>query len=244
VRSIHSLGRAVLEAASRGRLYGHETDNYLETNPKDTGEVATDFDHLIRNIRRCAVCAPFLPLGPRPVVRGRPSARLLIISQAPGRLAHETGLSFNDPSGDRLRGWLGLDRESFYDETRVAIMPIGFCYPGRDARGGDRPPRPECAPLWHARLRAFFPAIELTLLVGSYAIGYYLAGSRRPSMTETIARWRNFPPEYFVLPHPSWRTTRWLRDHPWFENEALPELRRHVAEALSRPPRSVPCPRR
>ena len=115
-------------------------------------------NRLLAEIRSCAICAPFLPLGPRPIVRGLSSARLLIISQAPGRRVHETGLSFNDPSGDRLRAWLALDREGFYDEARVAIMPIGFCYPGRDAKGGDLPPRPECAPLWHARLRAAFPA--------------------------------------------------------------------------------------
>jgi uracil-DNA glycosylase len=199
---------------------------------------------LLLEIRSCTVCAPFLPLGPRPVVRGRASARLLIISQAPGRLVHETRLSFNDPSGDRLRGWLALDREAFYDEARVAIMPIGFCYPGRDTKGGDLPPRPECAPLWQARLRAAFPAIELTLLVGSYAIGYYLPASRSGSMTETILRWRDFLPEYFVLPHPSWRTTRWLRDHPWFENETVPELRSRVAKALNPSPRSAPYPRR
>jgi 4-carboxymuconolactone decarboxylase len=121
-----------------------------------------EFDRLLTEIRACAVCAPYLPLGPRPVVRGRPSARLLIISQAPGTRVHETGLSFNDRSGERLRLWLGLDRERFYDESRVAIMPVGFCYPGRDAKGGDLPPRAECAPLWHARLRASLTEIELT----------------------------------------------------------------------------------
>ena len=184
-----------------------------------------DFRRLLAEIRACTICAPYLPLGPRPIVRGRPSARLLIISQAPGRRVHDTGLSFNDRSGDRLRAWLGLDRETFYDEARVAILGMAFCYPGRNGKGGDLPPRPECAPRWHAPLRAFFPAIELTLLVGSYAIGYYLPGSRTRSMTETLARWRDFLPEVFVLPHPSWRTTRWLRDNPWFENEALPELR-------------------
>ena len=195
--------------------------------------MATDFDHLLKNIRECAVCARHLPLGPRPVVRGLPSARLLIISQAPGRRVHETGLSFNDPSGDRLRAWLALDREHFYDETRVAIMPIGFCYPGRDVKGGDLQPRPECAPLWHGQLRALFPAIELTLLVGSYAINYYLPGPRTRSMTEAITLWRDFLPEFFVLPHPSWRSTLWLRDNPWFENEVLPELRSRVARLLS-----------
>jgi uracil-DNA glycosylase len=202
------------------------------------------FSHLVAEIRACTVCAPHLPLGPRPIVRGRPSARLLIISQAPGTRVHETGLSFNDRSGDRLRQWLAVDREVFYDESRVAIMPIGFCYPGRDAKGGDLPPRPECAPLWHARLRAHFPAIELTLLVGLYAIGYCLPRPRPRSMTETIARWRDFLPEVFVLPHPSWRTTRWLRDNPWFENDAVPELRTRVARTLTPTPRSVPYPRR
>ncbi len=207
------------------------------------------FDRLIAEIRACAICVPHLPLGPRPVLRGRPSARLLIISQAPGTRVHETGLSFNDRSGDRLRAWLALDRETFYDETRVAIMPMGFCYPGRDGKGGDLPPRRECAPLWHQRLRALLPAVELTLLVGSYAIDYYLPGSRTRSMTEAIAAWRNVIPEVFVLPHPSWRTTRWLRDNPWFENEALPELRPRVAQAIrpvaiSQTPRSAPCPRR
>ena len=202
------------------------------------------FDRLVAEIRACTICAPHLPFGPRPIVRGRPSARLLIISQAPGKRVHETGLSFNDRSGDRLRTWLALDRETFYDEARVAILGMAFCYPGRDAKGGDHPPRPECAPRWHTRLRALFPAIELTLLVGSYAIGYYLPGFRTRSMTEAIARWRDFLPEFFVLPHPSWRTTWWLRDNPWFENEALPELRVRVARAVSPTPRSAPCPRR
>src|SRR5262245_10050072 len=127
-------------------------------------------DGLLREIRACTLCAPHLPLGPRPVVRGRPSATLLIPSQAPGTRVHETGLSFNDRSGDRLREWLGLDRAAFYDESRVAIMPMGFCYPGRLANGGDAPPRPECAPRWHSPLRALLPRIRLTLLVGSYAI--------------------------------------------------------------------------
>jgi len=202
------------------------------------------YDRLLAEIRACTVCAPHLPLGPRPVVRGRPSARLLIISQAPGTRVHETGLSFNDRSGDRLRAWLALDRDTFYDETRVAIMPVGFCYPGRARNGGDLPPRRECAPLWHARLRALLPEIELTLLVGSYAINCYLPGSAARSMTAMIARWREFLPGFFVLPHPSWRTTRWLRDNPWFENETVPELRARVARAISPLPRSAPCPRR
>jgi uracil-DNA glycosylase len=200
------------------------------------------FRRLVAEISACTICTPYLPLGPRPIVRGRPSARLLIISQAPGRRVHDTRLSFNDRSGDRLRAWLG--RETFYDEARVAILGMAFCYPGRDGKGGDLPPRPECAPRWHARLRACFSAIELTLLVGSYAIDYYLPWTRPRSMTETIGRWRDFLPELFLLPHPSWRTTGWLRDNPWFENEALPELRARVAHAVSPPSQCAPCPRR
>jgi uracil-DNA glycosylase len=202
------------------------------------------FSRLLAEVRACTICAPHLPLGPRPIVRGWPSARLLIISQAPGRRVHETRLSFNDRSGDRLRAWLAVSRETFYDEAQVAILGMAFCYPGSDGKGGDLPPRPECAPRWHARLRAFFPAIELTLLVGSYAIDYYLPGTRRRSMTEVIGRWRDFLPGLLPLPHPSWRTTRWLRDNPWFENEAFPELRARVADALTHPTRCAPCPRR
>jgi len=200
------------------------------------------FSRLVAEVRACRICAPHLPLGPRPIVRGRPSARLLIISQAPGKRVHDTGLSFNDRSGDRLRAWLALDREAFYDEDRVAILGMAFCYPGSDAEGGDLPPRPECAPRWHERLRAHFSVIELTLLVGSYAIDYYLPGPRARSMTEVILRWRDFLPELFVLPHPSWRTTRWLRDNPWFENEALPELRARMAQVLSATPQVEPVP--
>lgn len=185
-------------------------------------------------IRACTVCAASLPLGPRPVVRGRVTARLLIISQAPGTRVHETGLSFNDRSGDRLRLWLGIDRETFYDEARVAIMPVGFCYPGRDKAGGDLPPRPECAPLWQDRLIRHFTAVELCLLVGSYAIQYHLAKRARPTMTETVAAWRDYLPRFLPLPHPSWRTTAWERRNPWFGEILLPELRRRVG-ALTAP---------
>jgi uracil-DNA glycosylase len=187
-----------------------------------------DRDRLFAEIRGCTRCATELPLGPRPVLRGLPSARLLIISQAPGTRVHETGLSFNDRSGDRLRQWLGIDREAFYDEDRVAILPMGFCYPGRHPQGGDLPPRPECAPLWHTRALAAWPRVALTLLVGSYAIDYYLAGREKPTMTETVRAWRDYLPDYLPLPHPSWRTTAWEKRHPWFAAEVLPELRRRV----------------
>jgi len=188
-------------------------------------------DELFAEIRSCTVCAEKLPLGPRPVLRGRPSARLFIISQAPGTRVHETGLSFNDRSGDRLRQWLGIEREDFYDEARIAIMPMGFCYPGR-GKSGDLPPRLECIPLWHERVLAVLPRIELTLLVGSYAIDHYLGARRKRSMGETVAAWREYLPHYLPLPHPSWRTMMFERRNPWFEAQLLPELRRRVRALL------------
>jgi uracil-DNA glycosylase len=183
---------------------------------------------LLREIRACRVCAEHLPLGPRPVLRARASARLLIIGQAPGTKVHESGIPWNDRSGDRLRDWLQLDRDVFYDESRIAIVPMGFCYPGVDGNGGDRPPRKECAPLWHARVMQRLPNIELTLLVGSYAQGYYLKERRAAMVSETVCRWRSYLPQLFALPHPSWRNTGWLKRNPWFETELLPELRDRV----------------
>ena len=189
-------------------------------------------DRLLAEVRACAVCARFLPLGPRPVVRGALSARLLVISQAPGTRVHKTGLSFNDRSGDRLRDWLGIDRDTFYDERRVALLPMGLCYPGRNRQGGDLPPRPECMPLWHGRILAAWPTIELTLLVGSYAIDHYLAGRKKSTMTETVREWRDYLPAYLPLPHPSWRTTGWEKRNPWFAEDVLPPLRRRVKALL------------
>jgi uracil-DNA glycosylase len=156
------------------------------------------------------------------------SARLLIVGEAPGTRVHETGIPWNDRSGDRLRQWLALEREAFYDETRIAIMPMGFCYPGIDENGGDRPPRPECAPAWHGRLRALLPRIELTLLVGQYAQAYYLGKRRKEGMTETVRAWRDYGPAFLPLPHPSWRNTAWLRKNPWFDRELVPDLRKRI----------------
>lgn len=153
----------------------------------------------------------------------------MICSQAPGTKVHETGLPFNDASGNRLRDWLGMPREVFYDEARVAIIPMGFCYPGRLPRGGDRPPRPECAPHWRARLMPYMRSIQLTLLVGGYAQAWHLGARVAPTLTETVAGWRNYLPAHLPLPHPSWRNTGWLRRNPWFEAELLPHLRREVA---------------
>lgn len=184
---------------------------------------------LAAEVRGCRVCAADLPLGPRPVFRVSTTARLLIASQAPGTAVHETGLSFNDPSGDRLRAWLQIDRDTFYDEARVAIVPMGFCYPGRLPNGGDAPPRPECAPLWRDKLLALMPDIRLTLLVGSYALTHVFG---RRAMTDLVRDYRSYLPHYFPLPHPSWRTTGWERRNPWFGTELLPRLRHEVAAAL------------
>jgi uracil-DNA glycosylase len=213
--------------------------------PASAAEDSDELERLLAAIRSCRVCAADLPLGPRPMVRASATARLLIVSQAPSIRVHQSGLSFNDRSGDRLRDWLGLDRATFYDASRVAIMPMGFCYPGSNGKSGDLPPRPECAPLWHAPLRALLPAIGLTLLVGRHAIAHYLPELRAASMTRAVERWRDFLPAFFVLPHPSWHTTHWLRGHPWFANEVLPELRARVAAMINSPmPRCAPCPRR
>ncbi len=190
-------------------------------------------ERLLEEVRACRHCAGDLPLAPRPVLRAQATARLLIVGQAPGTRVHETGVPWNDASGERLRAWLALDREQFYDDRNIAIVPMGFCYPGTQANGGDAPPRKECAPLWHPRLRAALGQIELTLLVGSYAQAYYLSGRRQSSLTETVRSWRDYLPDYFPLPHPSWRNTHWLHRNPWFEEAVLPELRARVHALLA-----------
>ncbi len=184
--------------------------------------------------RACRHCAAILPLGPRPVFRVSTTATVLVAGQAPGTKVHETGIPWNDPSGDRLRRWLDMDKDTFYDESRIAILPMGFCYPGRLPNGGDAPPRPECAPLWRERLLGLMPSVKLTLLVGSYAQTYTLG---RGAMTDRVRDFRAFLPHRFPLPHPSWRTTMWERRNPWFEAEALPALREAVTAFLPRSPR-------
>ena len=189
----------------------------------------TRLERLAAEARACRVCEAFLPLGPRPVLRPSRKARLLVVGQAPGRLVHETGLSWNDRSGDRLRGWMGVARETFYDQGRVALLGIGFCYPGVDAHGGDLPPRPECAPKWHQQFLDLMPQVELILLVGIYAHVFHLGKTRGRSVGETVAGWQRYLPRYLPLPHPSWRNTGWLKRNPWFETELVPELRTRVA---------------
>ena len=178
----------------------------------------------------CRRCEAFLPLGARPVFRVSTTARVLISSQAPGTKVHMTGLPFNDASGDRLREWLQMDRDLFYDESRIAIVPMGLCYPGRLPNGGDAPPRPECAPLWLDRFTRLMPQVRLTLLVGSYALRHRLG---KGAMTERVRRFRELGPAIIPLPHPSWRTTGWERRNPWFGEELVPRLRQAVTEALA-----------
>jgi len=191
---------------------------------------------LCGEIARCRICID-RPSGrplahdPRPVLRASATARLCIASQAPGTRVHASGIPFTDPSGDRLRDWLGLCSQEFYDTSRVAIVPMGFCFPGLNARGADLPPRGECAPAWRARLFDAMPQLELILLIGTYAQAWHLASGRPAGMTETVRRWQSFlqaKPALLPLPHPSWRNNHWLKRNPWFEAEVLPELRKRV----------------
>jgi uracil-DNA glycosylase len=182
---------------------------------------------LLAAVRDCRFCEEKLPLGPRPVVRAGESVRILVVGQAPGIRVHTTGIPWDDPSGVRLRGWMGLDTDRFYDASRIAIIPMGYCYPGR-GDGGDLPPRPECAALWLDHLLAKLPKVELTLLIGLHAQRHFLGSRRKRSLTETTRAWREFVPEYLPLPHPSARNTPWFKRNPWFEHEVLPVLRARI----------------
>ncbi|MFK3648198.1 uracil-DNA glycosylase family protein [Lysobacter enzymogenes] len=185
---------------------------------------------LLREVRACTLCAAHLPHGVRPVLQASATARLLIAGQAPGRKVHESGIPFDDASGERLRAWLGLDRAAFYDAARVAIVPMGFCYPGK-GKSGDLPPRPECAPAWLPKLLPQLHGVRLTLAVGQYAQAWHLPGAA--SLTEAVLDWRAHWPHLLALPHPSPRNNLWLKRNPWFERELVPALRERVAQALA-----------
>jgi uracil-DNA glycosylase len=187
---------------------------------------------LLAEIRACQVCTQHLPHGVNPILRAHANARLMLVGQAPGRRVHESGIPWNDPSGDTLRDWLQMTREQFYDEQQIAIIPAGFCYPGT-GKNGDLPPRPECAPLWHPPLLAALPKIKLTLLIGSYAQSYYLQERARHTLTETVANYAEYLPSFLPLPHPSPRNRLWLKRNPWFADEVLPILRAQVKICLS-----------
>ena len=188
---------------------------------------------LLREVQACRICEASLPLGARPVIRFASSARLLIVGQAPGRRVHQSGVPWDDASGARLREWMRIEDADFYDEARIAILPMGFCYPGARSRGGDKPPRPECARTWHERLLERLPDLQLTLLVGRYAQRHYLKSAERQTMTETVEAFSEYGPAFFPLPHPSWRSALWMRKHPWFEQKVIPELRKAVRTVLS-----------
>lgn len=186
---------------------------------------------LLAGIRACRICENHLE--PRPVLRASATARICIAGQAPGIRVHNTGIPFNDPSGDRLREWMGVDRDTFYDERRIAIVPMGFCFPGYDAKGADRPPRKECAAHWRARLFAELPRFPLTLVIGTYAQAWHLGQNARETAGETVKAWRDYAPCVIPLPYPSWRNNAWLKKNPWFSEDLLPYLRRRVRRLLS-----------
>ncbi|MBG9995617.1 uracil-DNA glycosylase family protein [Pseudoalteromonas sp. NZS127_1] len=188
---------------------------------------------LIDQVSKCVICDPHLPLGARPVIQFNPNARILIAGQAPGIKVHETGVPFNDASGNRLREWLGLTRDEFYDANNIAILPMGFCYPGR-GKSGDLPPRKECAPAWREQLLAALPNIELTIVLGKYAQAYHLPETKKMPLTELVKSWREYWPNYLVLPHPSPRNNIWLKKNPWFEQDVLPELGKRIATILNK----------
>ena len=190
-------------------------------------------ESLLVAVRSCRACEAHLPLGPRPVLGAAATARILVVGQAPGLRVHTTGIPWDDRSGERLRGWMGVDKDVFYSESSIAIIPMGYCYPGR-GRGGDMPPRHECAQLWLDQLLAKLPQIELTLLIGQYAQRHYLANRRKTSLAETTKAWREYAPRYFPLPHPSPRNTPWLQRNAWFERQLVPELRTRIGALLSR----------
>lgn len=196
-----------------------------------TQAIYPDMDALLTAVRACRACEQLLPLGPRPVLRANAAARILIVGQAPGSKVHASGIPWDDASGDRLRAWMGIAKDVFYDNEAIAIVPMGYCYPGR-GKGGDNPPRPECAQLWLDQLLQKMPQIELTLLIGQYAQRHFLGKRRKPTLTETVRAWREYGPAYFPLVHPSPRNTPWQQRNLWFEAELLPGLRSRIAATL------------
>ncbi len=200
------------------------------TSPSQTP--ARALADLLGDIRACRACADDLPHAPRPVVQASLTARLCIAGQAPGTKVHASGKPFDDRSGDRLRSWMGIDRDVFYDEARVATIPMGFCFPGQDAKGGDLPPLKRCAQLWRSQIFEVLQNVRLILVVGGYAQAWHLGSERKPTLTETVRSWRDYVPDFLPLPHPSWRNTGWLKKNPWFEAEVVPYLQERVRDLV------------
>ena len=190
--------------------------------------VSANADNLASNIQACTLCEG-LPLGPRPIVQFSANAKLLIVGQAPGRITHAKGIPFDDPSGDRLRAWLGVDRDAFYDKQKIAIVPMGFCFPGT-TKGGDLPPRSECAPTWRDQVLKSLNSVELTLIIGRYAIDWHLPKFGKSTVTEAVRSWKDVWPSQLILPHPSPRNNRWLKQNPWFEQDVIPALQKRVGK--------------
>ena len=190
-------------------------------------------DTLLKEVRSCTLCKQHLPLGPRPVVRFSVNSKVIIVGQAPGTKVHESGIPWDDASGKRLREWMGVSKEEFYNENIFAIVPMGFCYPGR-GKSGDLPPRPECAQTWMQKILNHLKHVELIILIGQYAQGYFLGDKKKETLTETVQSWKEYQPKYLVLPHPSPRNNIWLRKNPWFEKEVIPYLRKHINPFLKK----------
>ena len=188
-------------------------------------------EDLLHDIRQCNICSKHLQFGPRPVVSGHPESKIVIIGQAPGTKVHNSGIPWDDASGRQLRKWLNVSDEDFYDDTKFAIVPMGFCYPGK-GKTGDLPPRPECAPQWHEQLFSKMPKLELVILIGMYAQKYYLQKEAKKTLTETVANYKDYLPKYFVLPHPSPRNRFWLTRNPWFDVEVVPELKKYISKFI------------
>jgi uracil-DNA glycosylase family 4 len=186
---------------------------------------------LLKEIRACRICEEHLPLEPRPIIRANEKAKIMIVGQAPGTKVHQTGIPWNDPSGDRLRSWMGISRDEFYDEEKFAIAPMGFCYPGKVERG-DMPPRPECAKHWRDKIHTALPNIKLTILSGKYAIDYYIGNAKKKTIAETVKNYKEYLPDFFPLPHPSPRNIMWFRKNPWLEDEVIPELKEAISRKL------------
>ena len=192
---------------------------------------ADQYEEINNAVKGCTICSPHLPLGPRPVVQIHPKAKILIAGQAPGSKVHATGIPFDDPSGDRLRDWMGVDKETFYNREKIAILPMGFCYPGT-GKSGDLPPRKECADKWRETLLALMPSIQLTLVIGQYALDWHLKDQKKKNLTETVKAWKEYWPENLPLPHPSPRNNIWLKKNEWFEIDVLPKLKTTIRKAL------------
>ena len=189
-----------------------------------------EFSTALKAVRQCTNCQN-LPLGPRPILQLNPQAKILIAGQAPGRITHHKGIPFDDPSGNRLRDWMGIDRDTFYDEKHIAILPMAFCFPGT-GKGGDLAPPAECAQHWRAKLLALVPNIQLTLVIGKYALDWHLGDKQADTLTNTVKQWRSYDSGIIPMPHPSPRNNRWLKNNPWFAEQVLPEIKARVSSLL------------